>query len=158
MQNGGFLTKGAKSWHFLGFINARANGNIFRVKKSHISLWGAFLGHPVLHFWLFFFWRILRFWCKYFVWILCECCVQFQLPSFLSGLNFIRYSTDNQEATVAAFTSAQISETRHQNIFLFHHLNVCYFGPWFHGNSKILSSPWINWESTNGIQFSINSY
>ena len=30
------------------FENARANGNIFRVKKSHISLRSVFLGHPVL--------------------------------------------------------------------------------------------------------------
>ena len=29
--------------HFLGFINAKATGNIFRVKKSNISLWGVFL-------------------------------------------------------------------------------------------------------------------
>ena len=35
---GGFLTNEAKSWRFLGFINVRANGDIFRLKKSHIMV------------------------------------------------------------------------------------------------------------------------
>ena len=30
----------------MAFFNKRANGNIFRVKKSLISLWALFLGHP----------------------------------------------------------------------------------------------------------------
>ena len=45
--NGQFLTNGSKIWQFLVFINARANGNIFRFKKSHISLRCVFLRHPV---------------------------------------------------------------------------------------------------------------
>ena len=43
------MTNGSKRWRFFVLINARANGNIFRVKKSHISLSGVFFKQPVLY-------------------------------------------------------------------------------------------------------------
>ena len=43
IESGHFLTNGAKRWRFFDLINARANGNIFRAKKSHISLRCVFL-------------------------------------------------------------------------------------------------------------------
>ena len=47
MENENFLTNGTKRWRFFVLINARANNNIFRVKKSNLSLIEMFLTHPV---------------------------------------------------------------------------------------------------------------
>ena len=47
IKNEHFLTNGSKRWQFFVLINANANGNVFRVKKSHISLRCVFLKHPV---------------------------------------------------------------------------------------------------------------
>ena len=46
------MTNGSKRWRFFVLINAWANGNIFRVKKSNISLMDIFLTHPVVTYWL----------------------------------------------------------------------------------------------------------
>ena len=47
IEKGNFLTNGSKRWQFFVLINARANGNIFGVKKSHISLRSVFFRHTV---------------------------------------------------------------------------------------------------------------
>ena len=46
IEKGQFLTNGSKRWRFFVLINARANGNIFRVKKSNISLTDIFFDSP----------------------------------------------------------------------------------------------------------------
>ena len=46
IETGQFLTNGSKRWRFFVLINARANGNIFRVKKSNISLRDIFFDSP----------------------------------------------------------------------------------------------------------------
>ena len=47
------MTNGSKRWQFFVLISARANGNIFRVKKSHISLRCVFFRHPVFKFFIY---------------------------------------------------------------------------------------------------------
>ena len=44
------ISSHSKRWRFFVSINVRANGNIFRVKKSHSSLRSVFLDHSVLGF------------------------------------------------------------------------------------------------------------
>ena len=51
-----FSDQWVKRWHFFVLINARANGNIFRVKKSNISLTGIF-------FWLILYWQVILVTC-----------------------------------------------------------------------------------------------
>ena len=45
-----FVINASKRWQFLVLINASANGNVFRVKKSFISFINPILGHPVYQF------------------------------------------------------------------------------------------------------------
>ena len=47
IEKGLFLTNGSKRWRFFVLIDARANANIFRVKKSLKILKKLFLKHPV---------------------------------------------------------------------------------------------------------------
>ena len=55
-----FLAKGSKRWRFFVLINTRANGNIFRVKKSNISLTDIFFDSPCTWYQTNFSKRILE--------------------------------------------------------------------------------------------------
>ena len=58
-----FLGIVSKKWRFFVLINARANDNIFRVKKSHISITSIFFTHSVAFVFIFSWYHFIHISC-----------------------------------------------------------------------------------------------